>query len=241
MTPEERAYADIRARILDLRLRPGTGVPEVILAAELGISRPLLHAALLRLHAEGLVEPAARRGYCVTFPTVDALREIYEIVGALEGQAVRRIVRESGQILLAALHAAVQDQDRALAARDMVAWGKADHRFHQLLREGASNSRLRRLFGHYEGQLQQARAATLHLRAVPTLSTADHHAILAAIQAGDEDAATRAHAAHRQRADAEMLEAIRELEGLRSVLGTQAVPPRGQPVAPSLVHEARRF
>lgn len=238
MTPEERAYTDIRARILDLRLRPGAAVPEVILAAELGISRPLLYAALLRLHAEGLVEPAARRGYCVIFPTVEALHEIYEIVGALEAQAVRRTVREGGPILLAALQSAVEAQDRALAEQDMTAWGQADQRFHQLLREGAANRRLRRLFGQYDGQLQQARAATLHLRATPTLSTADHHAILAAIQAGDEDAARRAHAAHRQRADAEMLEAIRELEALRAVLGAQAVPPRGQRVAPTLIGEA---
>jgi DNA-binding GntR family transcriptional regulator len=238
MTPEERAYIDIRARILDLRLRPGTTVPEVILAAELGISRPLLHEALVRLHAEGLVEPAPRRGYCVVVPSVEALREIYEIVGALEGQAVRRTVREGGPILLGALQAAVAAQDRALAAEDVVAWGEADHRFHQLLREGASNSRLRRLFVHYEGLLQQARVATLHLRASPTLSTADHHAILTAIQAGDEEGAIRAHAAHRQRADAEMLEAVRQLEAFRAVLGTSPLHPAGQPVAPSLIRDS---
>jgi DNA-binding GntR family transcriptional regulator len=238
MTPEDRAYIDIRARILDLRLRPGTTVPEVILAAELGISRPLLHVALLRLHAEGLVEPAARRGFCVVVPSVEALREIYEIVGALEGQAVRRIVREGGPILLGALQAAVAAQGCALVAEDLIAWGQADHRFHQLLREGASNSRLRRLFVHYEGLLQQARAATLHLRGSPTLSTADHHAILASIQAGDEDEAIRVHAWHRQRADADMLEAVCQLEALRVVLGASTLHSTRQPGAPGLVREA---
>jgi DNA-binding GntR family transcriptional regulator len=210
----------------------------MILAAELGISRPLLQAALLRLHAEGLVEPAARRGYCVVVPSVEALREIYEIVGALEGQAVRRTVREGGPILLAALQAAVDAQDRALAAAEMTAWGQADHRFHQLLREGASNSRLRRLFLHYEGLLQQARAATLHVRASPTRSTADHHAILAAIQSGDEDTAIRAHAAHRQRADAEMLEAVRQLEALPEVREAFQLWTPSARVAPSFVSEA---
>jgi DNA-binding GntR family transcriptional regulator len=239
MIPEERAYTELRARILDLRLRPGSTVPEVILAAELGISRTLLHTALLRLHAEGLLEPAARRGYCVVAPTVEALREIYEIVGALEGQAVRRTVREGGSILHAALQAAVEEQDRALDVRDMDAWGRADRRFHELLREGTINSRLRQLFVHYEGQLQQARAATLHLRARPTLSTADHHAILRMILDGDEEGASRAHAAHRQRADAEMLEAIRALSNLHGPLGARPVelPVPGNGTAPVPISE----
>lgn len=242
MTLEDRVYTELRTRILDLRLRPGSAIPEVIMAAELGISRPLLHAVLLRLHAEGLLESAGRRGYRIVMPSVEALREIYEIVGALEGQAVRRTVREAGPILLAALQAAVEEQDRALVARDMDTWGRADRRFHELLREGTPNSRLRRLFVHYEGQLQQARAATLHLRARPTLSTDDHHAILTAILAGDEEATSRAHAAHRQRADAEMLEAIRELPRLYGQTGGHPAEPASNGAAhapdPSPVNEA---
>lgn len=239
MTPEDRVYTELRARILDLRLRPGAAVPEVIVAAELGIGRPLLHVALLRLLAEGLLESAGRRGYRIVIPTVDTLREIYEIVGALEGHAVRRTVREAGPILLAALQASVEEQDRALAARDMDAWGRADRRFHELLREGTPNSRLRRLFVHYEGQLQQVRAATLHLRARPTLSTEDHHTILTAILACDEDAASRAHAAHRQRADAEMLEAIRELARVYGQIAGQPAAPvsNGTAPAPAPVNE----
>jgi len=107
----DRAYAELRARILDLRLRPGQPVSELGLAANLGMDRVPIHEALVRLQGEELVEPVPRRGFCVTRPTVEAMREIYEIVGALEGQAVRRAAREGGTILIAALEGAITAQE----------------------------------------------------------------------------------------------------------------------------------
>jgi DNA-binding GntR family transcriptional regulator len=208
MVLEDRAYAELRARILDLRLRPGQLVPELVLAAELGMGRPPIHQALVRLQAEGLVELLPRRGFAVTMPTVEAMREIYEIAGALEGHAVRRAAREGGPILLAALQAAVEAQEAALVADDVDGWARADRRFHELLREGAANRRMRDLFRQFDGQLQRARAATIRLRPRPYRSTDDHRAILAAIRRRDEDEAVRVHAAHRRRADDEMLAAI---------------------------------
>jgi DNA-binding GntR family transcriptional regulator len=209
MIVADRAYAELRARIIDLRLRPGQIVSELSLAAELGVARSTIHDALVRLQDEELVEPLPRRGYCVTVPTAEALRETYEIVGALEGIGVRRAARERGPILLAALAAAVEMQASALAANDLDTWAHGDYRFHQLVREAAGNRRLREIIGRYNGQLHRARIATLHLRPGPRLSTDDHREILEAIRAGDEDAAVRIHAAHRRRADAEMLAAIR--------------------------------
>lgn len=204
----DRAYAELRVRILDVRLRPGQIVHELGLAADLGMGREPIREALVRLQAEALVEVLPRRGFRVTVPTVDTMREIYEIVGALEGQAVRRAAREGGAILIAALAAAIEAQEAALSADDVDGWGGADRRFHELLREAAGNRRLRETIHQYDGQLQRARVATLHLRAKPRRSTDDHRAILAAIRTRDEDEAVRVHHAHRRRADAEMLAAI---------------------------------
>jgi DNA-binding GntR family transcriptional regulator len=206
----DRAYAEVRARILDLRLRPGQIVPELGLAADLGMGRAPIHEALVRLQDEGLVESLPRRGFCITMPTVDAMREIYEIVGALEGQAVRRAAREGGAILLAALAAAIDAQEVALGADDVEGWARADYRFHELLREAPDNRRLRELFRRFDGQLQRVRAVTIHLRPKPRRSTDDHREILSAIRGRDEEEAVRVHHAHRKRADAEMLVAIHD-------------------------------
>lgn len=228
--PADRAYAELRARIVDSTFRPGQVIPELALAAELGMARELVHDALVRLQAEGLVEPLPRRGFRVTVPTVETMREIYEIVGALEGQAVRKAAREGGAILIGALEAAIRDQEVALAADDAGRWVQADRRFHELLREAAGNRRLGNLFRQYDGQLQRARLATVHLRPRPRHSTDDHQEILAAIRGRDEDEAALIHYRHRRRADAEMLDAIHRLvaelsEGARP----DAASPRQHP------------
>jgi DNA-binding GntR family transcriptional regulator len=210
MTPSERACAEIRARILDLRFRPGQVVPDLALAAELGVDRATIHTALARLQAEGLVDALPRRGFIVASPTADTMRQIYEIVGALEGQCVRRAARDGGAILLAALRAAIEAQESALARDDVDGWVDADRRFHDLLREGSANRRLRDLIQQFGGQLRQVGALTIHLRDRPHHSTDDHRAILTAIESGDEDEAIRVHHAHRRRADAEMLAALDE-------------------------------
>ena len=224
----DRAYAELRARILDLRLRPGQIVHELGLAADLGMGREPMHEALMRLQGEGLVERLPRRGFCVTVPTVDSMREIYEIVGALEGQAVRRAAREGGAMLIAALEASIDAQEAALSADDVDGWGRADRRFHELLRGAAGNRRLRDTIQQFDGQLQQARAATLHLRAKPHRSTDDHREILAAIRSRDEEEAVRVHHAHRRRADAEMLSAI-----YKYVESTAAISPTNLRVSSS--------
>jgi DNA-binding GntR family transcriptional regulator len=230
MIQADRAYAELRARILDLRLRPGQVVPELPLAAALGMGRLTIHDALVRLQAEGLVEALPRRGFAVAVPTAAALAEIYEVVGALEGQCVRQMTRDGGAIMLAALQASVEAQEAALTQDDADSWGEADRRFHELLREGTANQRLRGLFRQFAGQLQQARAATIHLRPKPHRSTDDHRAILAAIRSRDEDEAVRVHQAHRRRADAEMLAALAQYAQPGPML-----PPERDPTRASLV------
>lgn len=210
----DRAYEALRTRILDLHLLPGQVIPELTLAADLGMSRTPIREALGRLRTEGLVEAAPRRGFIVSVPTAEALRETYEIVGALEGHAVRRAARDTPRSLVTALRAAVDAQEAALTTDDPAGWARADQRFHELLRDAAENRRMAELFRQFDGQLHRARLATLHLRAALRPSTEDHRAILAAIEAGDPDAALRVHLAHRERADAEMLHAVRDYAGL---------------------------
>jgi hypothetical protein len=70
------------------------------------------------------------------------------------------------------------------------------------------------LFRQFDGQLHRARLATLHLRSALRPSTEDHHAIVDALEAGDVEGALRVHLAHRERADAEMLHAVRDYAGV---------------------------
>lgn len=85
----ERAYLEIRDRILKGQLILGTGLSRRKLAAELGMSLLPVAEALQRLEGDGLVESRPRIGTRVSLPTAQDIRERYEIREALESQAAR--------------------------------------------------------------------------------------------------------------------------------------------------------
>ncbi len=212
----DKAYEEIRAMILDLRLLPGQAILIEDLATQLGMSRTPVRGAVARLSTsmEGLVTTVPRKGVVVTIPTVEGMREIYEIIEALEGQAVRLAIARIDAEMLAALEECVAAQEAALAQEDLSAWTQADRQFHRLLISASGNRRMTDLVRIYDGQLHRIRVATIHLRTTPYASTEEHRGILDAIRARDAARAMGIHAAHRARALDEMLRAVADYSGM---------------------------
>lgn len=218
-TPErlsqpQRAYELIRRMILDNRLSPGTCVLQEALAEAVGVSRTPVREALIRLEKEGLVEIRPRHGMYVKPVSADSMREIYDVLTALEGLAARRLA-ERGLVPaeMAALLRAVEEMDVALATEDLAAWADADDRFHQLLVEFAGNERLTTMVSTVVDQAFRVRRLTLKLRPKPFASNADHRALLKAIEDRDADGAYAVHTSHRRRSGemlCQILESIAE-------------------------------
>ena len=198
--------------ILELRLLPGQLLVEPELAAAIGMSRTPVREALQRLRFEGLVESVPPRGFVVSVPTVEAMREVYEVIAGIERQAVTLAVRRAAPADLEDLAAAIAIQEAVLERGDVAAWVQADRRFHERLRRAAGNQRLIELMRLFDGQLHRARLATLSLRTPRRLvrSTGEHRRLLEALRARDVAAVQRIQERHRERADGEMVAAIRD-------------------------------
>ncbi len=86
-----RAYQQLRDLITSGRLAPGSRIIESHIAERLGISRTPVRSALHRLQQEGYIagdRPKALR--LVVAPlTQDDARELFEIIGSIEGLAAR--------------------------------------------------------------------------------------------------------------------------------------------------------
>ena len=93
----------------------------------------------------------------------------------------------------------------ALDADDLLAWAKADERFHQRLVERSGNGRLARMFHTIMDQSHRARMLTLRLRPKPVGSVREHQAIVDAILRGDPGAAREAAKRHRAAARDQIL------------------------------------
>ena len=83
----ERAYFELRDRIVTLRLAPGTALREDELMSEMEIGRTPLREAVKRLALENLVAVQPRRGTFVSAVDADDIVNITEVRAELEGYA----------------------------------------------------------------------------------------------------------------------------------------------------------
>jgi len=196
----ERAYRELKQRILDDELKVGDQYLELEVAAMLGMSRTPCREALIRLANEGLVEVRARHGMRVKPVSVRDTREIYDVLTALESTAAGLAAqRDLSDDDIGRLRDAVADMDARLLSDDLDGWAEADERFHRLLLELSGNRRIVELVGTYIDQAHRVRMLTLRLRPKPVASNDDHRAVVDAIVARDADSARRIHWDHRER------------------------------------------
>jgi DNA-binding GntR family transcriptional regulator len=202
----EQAYETIRGRILDNAWPPGYRALEQELALELGMSRTPVREALIRLAQEGLVEVRPRHGMHVLPVSGGDMRDIYQVLTALESLAAELVVqRQPGPKALASLDQASRDMARALKANDLDAWAAADERFHRHLVELSGNRVLIEAVQKCWDRAHRARMVTLRMRPKPTHSTREHLDVVDKIRAGDARGAAAAHRAHRERGSRELL------------------------------------
>ena len=197
----ERAYVEIKRRIMQNLYPPGFQMLEQDLAQTLNMSRTPVREALIRLEKEGLVEILPRRGMRVVPISVRDMREIYEVLTCLESRAAERLAaRGPSESEIAPLEDAVEGMDRALTDGDLDAWAEADERFHRTLLELCGNRRLANMAFAVFDQVHRVRMVTLRMRPTPRQSSIDHRAVIDAIRAGDSRAAYDVHYQHRQKA-----------------------------------------
>ena len=140
----DRAYVELKKRLLlgdfPFNLRLG----EERLATLLGVSRTPVREALMRLHAEGLVSVHPEGGYRPTAPDVAAVHDLYEVRLALELQALRRPA-ETGQDHDPAILEPLRDDWRALRGAEPEpdpGFVSLDEDFHERLAGASGNPSL---------------------------------------------------------------------------------------------------
>ena len=202
------AYEAMRTAIRDASFAPGYQASEQEIALRLGMSRTPVHEAAIRLQEDGLVRVLPRKGILILALAPDDLREIYDVVIAIEGRAAELIAAQSKEERAAAgqaLDAHTDAMAEAHARDDLPAWGESDGAFHAALIEHARNGRMSRIIQTVNDQSHRARMLTLNLRRGLDASIAEHRQIAKAIQEGKAADALKAARQHRIRAREELL------------------------------------
>jgi DNA-binding GntR family transcriptional regulator len=194
----EDAYKALKDAIRNNVFPPGYQGSEQEIALRLGMSRTPVHEAIIRLQEDGLVRVLSKRGVMVCPLAPADIREIYEVIIAIEAMAAELLTAfpdEERRLFADELEDATLGMEKALREDDLLGWAAADDLFHRTLVERCGNSRIRRIAQTVTDQAHRARMLTLKLRSKPTGSILAHKTIIAAIREGK---AAEAHQQARQ-------------------------------------------
>lgn len=182
----DQIYAEILGRVHAGDLEPGARVRDTILARALGVSRTPVREALIRLARDRVLDADAGRGFRVRRLDRDELREVGAILAELEPLALRLSPSPSGEQLDRLAETARRlEQTRGDAGRAV----ELDESFHQALLDGCPNRRLLELIATLRQVPRRYLHAYLREAGRLSLSTLHHTRLLAALRAGDREAA----------------------------------------------------
>ena len=148
----ERAYVELRDRIVTLRLAPGTVLREDELMHEMGIGRTPLREAVKRLALENLVAVQPRRGTFVTAVEASDIVNITEVRAELEGYAAELAARRINGEARAAAEALIGEMEEVTKPHEQEWLMRFDERIHHFIWEATGNpylvETLERYFTH---------------------------------------------------------------------------------------------
>lgn len=133
----------LREKMISGEYLPGTRIDPDKLADTLHMSRTPVREALLRLKYEGIIEILPKQGVFVIPLSIVDLREIYELLTALEIEALTLIFRRRmTKSELKPLFDAVDGMAACLEQEDREGWNHADEAFHRELLRLCGNARI---------------------------------------------------------------------------------------------------
>jgi DNA-binding GntR family transcriptional regulator len=192
-----KAVADVlREAILDGLLAPGAWLREAEIARELQVSRTPIRDAFRMLAAEGLVNINANQGAVVSPMTGEDVIELYVMREVLEGLASRLAARRAARRCLEEFSVLIPEMKRVGEAGEIKQLSRLNFKFHEIVREGASNRYLDRTLSPIQNAARRFPDPTLGLPGRVKESIEEHVALADAISRGDAQAAEKLAVEH---------------------------------------------
>ena len=192
----ERAYAELRDRIVTLQIPPGAPIDEDLVGVELQMGRTPVREAIKRLALENLVTVFPRRGMFASEINITDLAYISDVRARLEGHAAYRAAERITDAQRAELAELLVELGASRGSDDAEALMALDARVHRFIYRCAANPYLEETLGRYFNL--SLRIWYLVLDRLPHLFTHlhEHDDLLDAIAQGDAQRASSILAEH---------------------------------------------
>ncbi|AWD23127.1 GntR family transcriptional regulator [Pseudogemmobacter blasticus] len=195
---QKDAYTLILEAIEAGTYKPGDRLVESELAERLGVSRTPVREALQRLETQAML---TRDGRSLIVATLDhnQLAELYAVRTELEGLAARLAARHATEEEIRVLQSMAAD-DRALVGGDPRELSRANKRFHKLIHLASHNRFLVQQLDLVHRSMALMATTSFAAEGRDEVALHEHEEIVAAIAAGDGEAAYQALKTHISRA-----------------------------------------
>jgi DNA-binding GntR family transcriptional regulator len=183
---KERAYSEIKQRILDCVYPPGSFLAERSLASALGMSKTPVKAALERLEHEGFITVSPQQGIVVRELSIREITDQYEIRMALESFTLRvlagNLTADQVQRVRANLDAQYKGRNRG----DVPSAVRLDAEFHFQFAEFLGNQEMLRVVSRLKERMHRIITSVFQMNANRATASYDEHKQIAeAVIRGD--------------------------------------------------------
>jgi DNA-binding GntR family transcriptional regulator len=192
----DRAYVELRDRIVTLQIAPGSPIDEDQVGTELGMGRTPIREAIKRLALENLVTVFPRRGTFASEINITDLAYVSDVRVQLEGHAAYRAAQRITAAHRGELDEVLRELAGSAGADDPGALMELDARVHRFIYTCAGNPYLEETLGRYLNL--SLRIWYLVIDRVPHMFARvhEHEDVLQAIAAGEAERARDVLAEH---------------------------------------------
>jgi len=196
-TNAEKAYTQIKGKIITAKMPPGSVINEAQLMEEFALGRTPIREAIKQLQTENLVMVTPRKGMFVADIAVTDLLQIFEVRVELESFATKLAAQRISESEINELQRLAEEY-KAIDLADKDSLINLDGEFHTLLAEATHNKFLIKEIEYYYNLSLRIWYIALNYAKSEEIDINAHIEILEAIQAHDVEKARQRMKKHIQ-------------------------------------------
>ena len=142
LTLKDHVYNYIAKAIINGELKPNEKINENEIVNKMNISRTPVREALIQLASEGLLENVPRKGFVLSRVDENTAKELYELIGLMEGYAAKMVAPVISDKDLKDLDFYVSSMDLAIDSNNYEMYYQLQAKFHETYLELCENKTL---------------------------------------------------------------------------------------------------
>jgi DNA-binding GntR family transcriptional regulator len=179
----EQVYEYLRNEMVHGRLEPGSFINLNDISQRLGISKTPLRDALIQLECEGFVSILPRRGVLVKKLTIEDVRNILEVVGALESAVILSVFDKIGPKQVKRLEMLNEKMIAAVEREEFDIYYRLNIDFHDVFLDLNENAELQRIVTPLKQRLYDFPRRT-YIKEWERINCGEHQKLIEFIKSG---------------------------------------------------------